>query len=185
MAYRNGTYIAFAADGETDPTKSDIKYYNILKGWDSMKSKDFKFINSHEKVSACRDTSSKETIKRSLRERLQNSKNILLLVGNTTRFDTDFVPYELSYGIEECKLPIICCYVKEDKRITGQFNEKYKNLLPKLLLEKINKEEVRTIHIPFREEIILKSINEIDFQNPPMFFISFFKDSIYNNLGIL
>ena len=37
MTYRNGIYVAFAAEGQTDPTKSDIKYYNIMKGWDSMK----------------------------------------------------------------------------------------------------------------------------------------------------
>ena len=31
MAYRNGTYVAFHAGGITDPTESDIKYYNLLK----------------------------------------------------------------------------------------------------------------------------------------------------------
>lgn len=33
MAYRNGTYIAFHAEGKTDPTASDIKYYRMLKAW--------------------------------------------------------------------------------------------------------------------------------------------------------
>jgi len=28
MAYHNGTYVAFHAGGTTDPTASDIKYYN-------------------------------------------------------------------------------------------------------------------------------------------------------------
>ena len=36
MAYRNGTYVAFHAGGVTDPTKSDIKYYNLLKSWDAQ-----------------------------------------------------------------------------------------------------------------------------------------------------
>lgn len=30
MAYRNGVYVAFNGCGTTDPTESDIKYFNIL-----------------------------------------------------------------------------------------------------------------------------------------------------------
>ena len=184
MAYRNGTYIAFAADGQTDPTKSDIKYYNIIKGWHSMDSKEFKFINSHDKVSAVRDTSKKETIQRSLRERLNNSKRMLLLIGETTRFDTDFVPYEINYAIDNSKLPIICCYVKENKRITGQIPSRLTNLIPKVLMDKINNNQVRTIHIPFRERVILQAINEFDFENLPHYCMTIYLDSVYNRLGI-
>ena len=64
MAYRNGTYVAFAADGNTDITKSDIKYYNLLKGWNKMKGKTFKLINPHEKGAMLRQWSKEETIKR-------------------------------------------------------------------------------------------------------------------------
>lgn len=46
MVYRNGIYIAFTAEGQVDPTKSDIKYFNIMKGWKSMEGKDFTFVNS-------------------------------------------------------------------------------------------------------------------------------------------
>ena len=49
MAYRNGTYIAFHANNTTEPTESDIKYYNLLKAWDVRNNDDFHFINSHEK----------------------------------------------------------------------------------------------------------------------------------------
>lgn len=106
------------------------------------------------------------------------------LVGDTTRFDNDFVPYEIKYETEQCQLPIICCYVKEDKRITGDIPSRLTNLLPKILLDKINNQEARTIHIPFREKIILQALNEIDYQNPPMYYMSFYKDSVYNRLGI-
>lgn len=118
MAYRNGIYIAFAAEGQVDPTKSDIKYYNIMKGWKSMEGKDFTFVNSHDKVSAVRDSSKAETIKASLRERLKNSKSMLLLVGKKTKYDDDFVPYEISYAVDKCSLPIIVCYVNYASRIT-------------------------------------------------------------------
>ena len=49
MAYRSGTYIAFHADGETNPTVSDMKYYTLLKEW-KVRDDDFSFVNSHEKL---------------------------------------------------------------------------------------------------------------------------------------
>ncbi len=72
MAYRNGTYIAFHAEGKTDPTASDIKYYRMIKAWHAHDAVEFKFINSHDKVEAVKDSSSKAIIMRSLRERLDN-----------------------------------------------------------------------------------------------------------------
>ena len=83
MAYRNGTYVAFHAGGVTDPTKSDIKYYNLLKSWDAHKNIDFTLINSHEKTNAVRDSSSKETLKKVLKTRLNNSKHLLLIFVET------------------------------------------------------------------------------------------------------
>jgi hypothetical protein len=92
MAYRNGTYIAFHAEGSTDPTASDIKYYRMMMAWHANDRSNFTFYNSHDKVVAVRDTSQDATIKRSLRVRLDNSKNMVLIVGQRTKFDTDFVP---------------------------------------------------------------------------------------------
>ena len=55
-------YIAFHAEGKTDPTASDIKYYRLLKMWHEHDDVGFRFINSHDKVAAVRDTSKKETL---------------------------------------------------------------------------------------------------------------------------
>lgn len=30
---RTGTYVAFDGQGSTDPTESDIHYFNLLKAW--------------------------------------------------------------------------------------------------------------------------------------------------------
>lgn len=184
MAYRNGIYIAFAAEGQTNPTKSDIKYYNILKGWDSMKDKDFKFVNSHDKVSTVRDTSKEETIKASLRERLKNSKVMLLLVGSKTRFDNDFVPYEIIYAIDKLNLPIIVCYVNYRNRISTYIPNDLKKLWPSSLRERMNDGDVKTIHIPFKESIVLEAINSFNINNPPEYDITLYKDSVYDKYGI-
>lgn len=184
MSYRNGIYIAFAADGETDPTKSDIKYYNIIKGWHGMKDKNFKFINSHEKSSVCRDSSKDETIKKSLRERLDNSKVMLLLVGQTTKLDDDFVPYEIEYAIDTCELPIIVCYVEHKNKICDKIPQSLKSLWPSALKKRIDDEMVKTIHIPFKEKIIEEAINNYDLNNPPKYTITIYKKSVYEKHGI-
>lgn len=104
MAYRNGTYVAFHANGIKEPTESDIKYYNLLKAWHANEDVNFSFIDSHEKTGAIRDFSKRLTIAASLKERLRNSKNMVLIVGKTTREDTDWVPLEIEYAIDVCEM---------------------------------------------------------------------------------
>lgn len=182
MAYRNGTYIAFAADGNEDVTKSDIRFYNLMKGWASMKEKEFDFINPHEKGSVIRPWSLDETIEKTLRERLKDSKRFMLLVGNTTRLDTDFVPYEIEYAIDTCKLPVIVCYVNEKNRISKEVPQALKSLWPKALKDRIDGDNVKTIHIPFREYIILEALNQFDLNNPPKYACGLYLDSVYDKL---
>ena len=77
---RTGTYVAFDGQGSTDPTESDIHYFNLLKAWDKSGSIDFKFTNSHEKTYQVRDSSSKATLFNRLETRLSASKNFLLII---------------------------------------------------------------------------------------------------------
>jgi len=180
MAYRNGTYVAFAADGNTDFTKSDIKYYNLLKGWNLMKNRTFRFINPHEKGPQLCGESQEDTIKRTLRERIDNSKRFILLVGNTTRLDDDFVPYEIKYAIDTCKLPIIVVYVNHKTRITGSCPQSLKNLLPKTLTDRVENGTAKTIHIQFRERIINRAIEDFSHDKLPSNNFSLYKDSAYD-----
>ena len=64
MAYRNGTYVAFHADGNNLPGgKSDIDYYRMLQAWSAHPDDEFTLVNSHEKASAVRDSSLKATLR--------------------------------------------------------------------------------------------------------------------------
>ena len=110
MAYRNGTYVAFHAGGTTDPTASDIKYYNTMKMWSANKNIDFSLINSHEKTSAVWDSSARNTLRRALVTRLNNSKHMVLILTTETKNDTDWVPFEIAYAVDECQMPIIAVY---------------------------------------------------------------------------
>lgn len=100
MAYRNGTYVAFHAQGTNLPGNSDMDYYNLMKAWSAKSDDDFSMINSHDKASSVRDTSKKATLRASLQERLRNSKNMVLIIGETTKLDTDWVPFEIEQAVD-------------------------------------------------------------------------------------
>lgn len=162
MAYRNGTYVAFHAGGTTDPTKSDIKYYNTLRMWNANKNIDFKLIDSHEKTASVRDSSKKETLRRNLVTRLKNSKQFFLILTQSTKSDTDWVPFEISYAVDECELPLILAYpdfnsIIEPANLT--------NYWPNVLKTRIENDSARAIHIPFKKEPVLDAISQFDITN--------------------
>jgi len=182
MAYRNGTYIAFHAEGKTDPTASDIKYYRMIKAWHEHDGVDFKFVNSHDKVAAVRDTSKRETIMRSLRERLDNSKNMILIIGKTTKNDTDFVPYEIKYAIDTCKLPLIVVYTG----YLGILNPaSHRHEWPAALASRIEAKTVKAIHIPFKRAIIDQAIGQYNLTNQPKSALSHYSREYQEKNGIV
>lgn len=164
MAYRNGTYIAFHANGTNYPIDSDIKYYNLIKAWNDNKSDDFEFINSHEKTAAVRDSSKKETLARSLRARLDNSKNMILIIGETTKSDEDWIPYEISYAIDSCKIPIIAAYLGY---LNIQAPAQLANLWPIALRTRIETGRANVLHVPFKKLPIMNAINRFNHNNLP------------------
>lgn len=165
MAYKNGTYIAFHANDTPNPTESDIKYYNTMKMWKVRDDDDFSFVNSHEKTSSVRDTSKKETLRRALVERLNNSKNMVLIIGETTRFDTDWVPFEIEHAIDQCSLPIIAAYPKYDAITAPAL---LASLWPKALSERINNGTAHVIHIPFKKEPLADALSQFSINKYPL-----------------
>src|SRR4051812_7902693 len=87
-----------------------IRYYNLLKAWHVREENDFEFVNSHDKTSSVRDSSKRATLEASLKTRLLRSKNMILIIGKTTKLDNDWVPFEIRYAIDECEIPIIVAY---------------------------------------------------------------------------
>lgn len=154
MTYKNGNYIAFVGCGTTDVSKNDRGLFEIVKIWG--KEKDFEFINSHDKTYQVKDTSSKETLYSRLRKRLNNSKNIVLLVSEKTRkYCSEILEYELNYAISS-HLPIIV--VIEDYDIIKKVDCRHKKLLPKLLEDNLNK--IPTLFIPFKKKALKEALSE-------------------------
>lgn len=182
MAYRNGTYIAFHAGGTTNPTASDIRYYRTLKMWHQNDDIDFKFVNSHEKASSVRDTSLKATLRSSLLDRLRNSKNFVLIIGETTKYDTDWVPFEISQAIDRYQLPIIAVYTGGYEFITAP--AQLSHLWPASLVSRINNGWAKVVHIPFKQVVIDRAIREYDLNNMPQWSDTYYLPSTYRSMGI-
>jgi hypothetical protein len=186
MAYRNGTYVAFHAEGTTDPTASDMKYYQLIKAWTKRGDDDFAFINSHDKASSVRDTSKRATLRASLQERLRNSRNMVLIIGNTTRFDTDWVPFEIGQAVDVYKIPIIATYVVNYGTILYPKPpiydpSKLSLYWPRSLADRIYNKTARVIHIPFRKEPVADAIDQFDHNNKPIDGFEFYPRSAYQS----
>ena len=98
MSYTNKTYIIFDAD-------SDMDYYEEMVRWKDSNHIDFNFYNAHD-LNNLRDGSLEETIKRKLRERMNNTKQVIVLVGDSTQYLYKFVRWEIDIAIN-MDIPII------------------------------------------------------------------------------
>lgn len=181
MAYRNGTYIAFHAEGTSDPTASDMKYYNILRAWDAHKKIEFDVVNSHDKTAAVRDASKKETLRSRLIERLNISKNLLLIVGQATRLDTDWLPFEIEHAVDKCKIPIIAAYTDYSTIINPSAG---RSLWPLALQTRIDNGSAQVIHVAFKKEPIIAAVERFNFNNLPGGSLVHFTADTYEKWGL-
>lgn len=132
MAYKNKTYIAF--DGDTD-----MSYYRTLQMWKSNSNINFDFYDAHD-LNTARDTSLTESIKSQLRIRFDNSKIFMILVGDSTKGNRKFIPWEIQQAIDR-QLPIIVVYINGSR---SKDNDKCPTALQGEL----------AIHIPFKASIM-------------------------------
>ncbi|MFT0715583.1 TIR domain-containing protein [Flagellimonas lutimaris] len=179
--YRNGVYVAFNGMGTTDPTKSDMKYYGLLQSWYKSKSIEFTFSDSHKKTYSVADTSTIITLKSRLLERFKKSKVLFLIVTENASINRGLLNWEIEKAVKNFGLPIIVCYPKYTKIKWPSF---HKNKWPLKLKEFIENEEVKTIHIPFKKDLITEAITSFSVHRPPSYTTGVFKDSIYEKYGI-
>lgn len=98
MPYRNKVFVSFDGD-------NDIHYYRLMRAWKQNDRTPFNFFDAHD-INTARDTSTEETIKQRLRERLANAYVVISLIGEHTRYLYKFVRWELEQAVAR-QLPII------------------------------------------------------------------------------
>lgn len=142
MAYRNKTYVAFASE--------NISSYRLMEAWKANTKIDFDFFDAHD-LFISRDTSKPETIKRNLRERLKNAKQIVLLGSRDGKKKGDDGSSFLSHEIDvimEFGLPIVIANLDGNRSIDKAF-------IPNKLLN----EDYFTVSTSFQPKIIMHALD--------------------------
>jgi hypothetical protein len=141
MAYRNKTFVSFASE--------DIGSYRLMCAWRANKKIAFNFLDAHD-LNIALDTSQPETIRRRLRERLSNTKQVVLLVGDQTRAivarPSRFLHYEVEV-ISRLGLPIIFANLNGSRRVQSV-------RLPRLLADGY------TMSVSFQPKIIQFALDD-------------------------
>ncbi|MEJ1180703.1 MULTISPECIES: TIR domain-containing protein [unclassified Pseudarthrobacter] len=114
MSYRNKTYVAFASE--------DIRSYRLMEAWRDNQHIDFDFFDAHDLVTAL-DASLPATIRRRLRERLNNTKQVVLLGSDHAKRKGDgrsFLAYEVATAME-LNIPIVVANLNGSRNIEKHF----------------------------------------------------------------
>lgn len=180
MAYRSGTYIAFDGLDQTNPTLSDFRYYATMQAWASNKNINFKYVDSHDKTYAVRDTSLLITLKSRIRERLANSKNVVVIVSSDTRKSGSMLTYEIEQAVDTYQLPLIVTYV--DYRIVANPQQLF-SYWPDALSRRISNQTAKAIHIPFIKDALLAAINQFSHTNLPAISLSCYTEEAHRGFG--
>jgi hypothetical protein len=138
MSRRTRIYVAFDAD-------TDMSYYRMFQAWDANDGIDFDFNNAHE-LTEIRPTSGEDAIKASLRQRMANSKMLILLVGAKTKTLRKYVPWEVELA-KKAGLPIIVVNLNGER-------ERDNNLCPAVIKDDL------AIHISYNQKIIKFAIDD-------------------------
>ena len=142
MGYRNKTYVAFASE--------DIGKYRMMEAWKASEHIDFNFFDAHD-LFISRDTSKPETIKRNLRERLKNAKQVILLgskEGKRKGGDgVSFLAHEIEVIIE-FNLPVVVVNLDGDRLVD-------RNFIPNPLLNI----DYYTVSVSYQSKIIVSALD--------------------------
>lgn len=170
--YRNGNYCAFYVEEPFNENNlganstRDFKTYNLLRAWKGKEST-FPFNDSHNKNYNVRDGSDWEkTLKPRLHERINNSKNIILILSSITK-NSRALKEEIDFGINTDGLPVIVIYpefsnitdIAENQKIKTQI----RNLWDKLPIFRDSMFKVPTLHVPMKQNLIRKALEDTDF----------------------
>lgn len=148
--------------------QKDFCYYNLLKAWKAADNT-FPFVNAHDVTYSVRDGSDWEkTLKPRLHARLAASKNIILFLSERT-INSRALREEIEYGISTKGLPVIVIYpdYSEKSELLNadgkSLNNKIKKLWDNLPVFRDLMENVPTLHIPMKKEVIRNALNNPKF----------------------
>ncbi|MEL6830418.1 MAG: hypothetical protein AAFO63_09815 [Pseudomonadota bacterium] len=181
MANRTANYIAFDGLGETNPARSDFKYYTSIRGWAAGRATNFTYVDAHDKTYAVRDTSRRPTLESRIRQRLAVSKNVVVILSDQTRKSGSMLSYEIEQAVDKFDLPLICAYtgynrVFEPRELSHRW--------PNALTDRINEGTAKAIHIPFRKNPLLDALGQFTVHTGKLSgSVNFYNVAAHNEFG--
>ncbi|ORL74642.1 TIR domain-containing protein [Prescottella equi] len=169
MSYRNKTYVAFASE--------DIHYYRLMEAWRDNDNIDFNFYDAHD-LFLSRDSSRPETIKRNLRDRMKNAKQIVLLGSAEGKRKgsngESFLAHEVQIAIE-FDLPIVIANLDGDRTVD-------KAVIPQPILDASH----YTISVSFQAKSIAYALDQygVEYATSTKAGPYYYNASVYAGLGL-
>jgi hypothetical protein len=102
MSPRNKTYVCFDAE-------KDTRYYDLMKDWEANASFPVQFDNDFM-INKLLGIESDTAVKDLLKERLQNAKVLVIIIGKSHRNLYKYVRFEIDYALQN-DIPIIGVYL--------------------------------------------------------------------------
>jgi hypothetical protein len=145
-----------------------------MKAWTNNPGFEFEIRDAHD-LNYARDTSLEESIKAQLRIRLQNSKAMILLIGEKTKYLYKFVRWELEYALKN-HMPII------GVNING-LRDRDIDRCPAIIRDEV------VVHVTFNHKIIKYAIDNwpstyISLKNSGEKGARYYPTEVYNRLGL-
>jgi hypothetical protein len=108
---------------------------------------------------------------------------MVLIIGDTTRFDTDWVPLEIEKAIDAYQIPIIVAYTFMTSAIRSA-NE-LSNYWPAALSTRITLGTAGCIHVPFKQLPLYDAIDQFSHNKMPNGGgVGIYDDATYKGWGI-
>jgi hypothetical protein len=170
MAYRDPTYVIF--DGDKDQCA-----YRYMRGWKALENVDFDFRDAHDLTTMTSGAANEAYVKSQLRDRMSKARQVILLLGESTKYLRKFVAWEIDLAKEK-DLPIIVVNLKTGQRRLDA------DLCPASLRYQC------AVHVEFRMKIIQHALDS--FPSRYRSFSShtkaeggrYYSDDVYKSLGL-
>ncbi|RVD25844.1 MULTISPECIES: TIR domain-containing protein [unclassified Mesorhizobium] len=132
MAYSDPTYVIFDGD-------EDAWAYRFMKGWNASENVSFEFANAHDLDNMTSRAQDEDYVKRNLRNRMNGSSQVLVLIGEKTKNLFRFVRWEMELALD-LDLPIIAANLNGSRQQDAS--------CPPIIRDKC------VVHVPFKMKAI-------------------------------
>lgn len=138
MAYRNKTYVIFDGD-------EDMWAYAYMLGWTNSDHIDFNFYNAHD-IRPLAGTSSETAVKSALKQRLANTKQAIVIVGEKTKNLYRFVRWEIEMCLN-LGIPIVVVNLNGMRKMDAE-------RCPPIL------KGTCSLHVPFKAKAVQRALDD-------------------------